>query len=520
MRKTCVSFFAGLAGFDLAFSRHGFEVTVQVEIEEACRKLEANKFPEAERIPDIRQINAVYRRFRKGKPIINYEKWKAIFKLLTDADVFCGGWPCQDLSVAGNRAGLSGERSGLWFALRRLIAIFRPAWFVGENVPGLLSSNEGRDFATVVSGLAQLRYWWSYRIFDAQFFGLAQRRERVFVVAGFGARSVAEILFEPESLCWDTPPSRETGQRVAPTIEGRAGRSGANNFATSGGLAHHSDSPVTANRIGGHHPRNCLDNETYVPTVARSLRATGNDKHREDSQSYVCMAHGQANAEIVSDGSPSLTCNHEAPILAFSSKDSGHDSQSDLSPTLRSMNFKDSHMNGGGQVAIAFKPSHYTRDKDGAPSEVTPPLSADADKGDQEPLVFDTSKITSKGNYSQPKESAHPPAIAFKPNQGAKSRSLGSSEKLSPTLEGAAGGNNKPAVCVRSTVRRLTPTECEILQGLPRGWTSNFSDTVRYRMIGNSVAIPCVEFIARRISKAIDDQRNRVISQSANESST
>jgi len=107
-----------------------------------------------------------------------------------------------------------------------------------------------------------------------------------------------------------------------------------------------------------------------------------------DAGHIVVMSSGQANAEITADLSPALNCNRDGAPIAFSCKDHGNDAYADVSPTLRSMNNADSHANGGGQVAVAFKPSHYTRGKDGAPSEVAPPLSADADKGDQEAIVF------------------------------------------------------------------------------------------------------------------------------------
>lgn len=416
MKPTVVSFFAGMGGFDLAFERAGFKVILQVELDPNCQKVLAFKYPGVCLVANILALPAIHRRIRRGQKVENYEQWKRILALLSNADVFAGGWPCQDVSVAGQRTGLAGERSGLWFVLRRIIALFRPPWFIGENVPGLLSSRQGRDLRSVTAGLEELGYWWSYRTLDAQFFNVPQRRERVFIVAGPGARSVSQILFESNSLCWDHPPSRQAGQRTAPTLEGRAGRSGANNFATSGDLAatltkqyasHHGRSadnnggiaenhliPMTSNRIAGHHHRQDLDNETYVPVAdcARSLRAQSQSSHREDSETYV-LAHGQANSEVVSDGEPSLTCNHEAPIC-FSSKDSGNDA-GELSPTLRSMNYDKSHINGGGQVAIAFRAAG----QDGfTPSEQTPPIAATDGGGAGAPTVcFGSDTLTLQG---------------------------------------------------------------------------------------------------------------------------
>jgi DNA (cytosine-5)-methyltransferase 1 len=135
--------FAGIGGFGLGFEQAGFKTAWQAEINPQCLQLLSSKFPNAIQIPDVRGVATIWKRIRKGQKVKNYAKWKKIFKLIKSTDVLCGGFPCQDLSVAGARAGLAGERSGLWFAFRRIIALFRPAWVVIENVPGLLSSDGG-----------------------------------------------------------------------------------------------------------------------------------------------------------------------------------------------------------------------------------------------------------------------------------------------------------------------------------------------------------------------------------------
>jgi DNA (cytosine-5)-methyltransferase 1 len=136
-------------------------------------------------------------------------------KHLKSVDVVCGGFPCQDVSVAGRRAGLAGERSGLWFEFHRIIAESNPRWVVIENVPGLLSSNAGRDFAVILRGLVECGYGVAWRILDAQYFGVAQRRRRVFVVGSLGNGRAAQVLFEREIGAWDYPPRRKTGTRIA-----------------------------------------------------------------------------------------------------------------------------------------------------------------------------------------------------------------------------------------------------------------------------------------------------------------
>jgi DNA (cytosine-5)-methyltransferase 1 len=131
------------------------------------------------------------------------------------ADVVSGGFPCQDVSVAGKRQGLAGSRSGLWWEFHRILAAIRPTWLVVENVPGLLSSNDGRDFAAILGGLGELGYSLVWRVLDAQWFGVAQRRRRVFIVGHLGNRSPHEVLDLGQGCTGDSPPSRQAGPAVA-----------------------------------------------------------------------------------------------------------------------------------------------------------------------------------------------------------------------------------------------------------------------------------------------------------------
>jgi len=131
-------------------------------------------------------------------------------------DVLVGGTPCQSFSVAGLRGGLADERGNLALEYIRLAQRLRPRWLVWENVPGVLSSGAGRDFGSFLGGLVECGYGFAYRVLDAQYFGLAQRRKRVFVVGYLGDwRRAASVLFEPESLRGHPAPGRETGERVA-----------------------------------------------------------------------------------------------------------------------------------------------------------------------------------------------------------------------------------------------------------------------------------------------------------------
>jgi len=198
MTLTFGSLFAGIGGFDLGFERAGMACKWQVEIDDKCRQVLAYHWPDVDR--SVTDVTAA------GK------------RNLEPVDVICGGFPCQDVSVAGKREGLSGKRSGLWFQFHRVLAELKPRWVVVENVPGLLSSNGGRDFAAILRGLVKLGYGVCWRVLDAQFAGVPQRRRRVFIVGSLGGGRAAEVLFESEGSAWNPAPSREAGERVTGSL--------------------------------------------------------------------------------------------------------------------------------------------------------------------------------------------------------------------------------------------------------------------------------------------------------------
>ena len=210
--------FSGAGGFSLGFEAAGFETVAFSEIEPfPCRVL-AHRWPEVPNLGDVCQIDGEEIRERFG-PI----------------DVVSFGSPCQDWSVAGKRLGLEGERSSLFHEAIRIIQGVRPEFAIFENVPGLFSSAGGWDFAAVLDEMAEsgaLDIAWS--VLDAQWFGVPQRRRRVFVVCDFRGERAGEILSLSEGVCRDTPPSREAREEaagssvpsVASTLGGGAGQRG------------------------------------------------------------------------------------------------------------------------------------------------------------------------------------------------------------------------------------------------------------------------------------------------------
>jgi DNA (cytosine-5)-methyltransferase 1 len=255
---TGVSLFAGVGGFDLAMQRQGVKVVASVEIDKNCNQVLAQHFPDATQFTDVTTV--------KGEDLIN-----AGFTPRTG--IITGGFPCQDLSVAGKRAGLAGERSGLFWEIARLVEETQTEYFIIENVPGLLSSNNGADFGVVIGTMADLGYSLGWRVLDAQHFGVPQRRRRVFVV---GRRtpdsSVAEILFKSEGLRGNTSQSKQEGKdltRETPSSFGQTGFAkytpGVTTLTATGYKRPEDNVVVTSSSFGG-----------YTEGVG-TLRANGGD---------------------------------------------------------------------------------------------------------------------------------------------------------------------------------------------------------------------------------------------------
>ena len=166
------SLFAGIGGFDLGFEQAGFKTAWQVEIADFPHEVLRDRFPHAKQLRDVQTCLP--------------ELWPV--------DVIVGGFPCQDVSAMGKRAGLAGKRTGLFFDTMHIVSTLKPRWLVLENVPGLLSSNNGRDFEVVLETLAQCGYVGFWRVLDARYFGVASRRRRIFILAGLGEQPPLEFM--------------------------------------------------------------------------------------------------------------------------------------------------------------------------------------------------------------------------------------------------------------------------------------------------------------------------------------
>ncbi len=406
-------------------------------------------------------------------------------------DALVGGTPCQAFSVAGLRGSLSDARGNLTLTFVRIAdaidAVRRadgraPAWIVWENVPGVLSVADnafgaflgglvggdaalkpprGRGWtdAGVVSGPSRCAAW---RVLDAQFFGLAQRRRRVFVLARAGAGSwqAADALLPViESMRWHPAPRREVGQKAAPCLAARTRGGGGLGtdaeldgalIAAYGGnnTAGPIDVATACNAHGGPHGRLDFASETFV---AHALRGEGFDASEDGTgrgTPLVPVAHAfdarQSDVLQYGDRTGPLDTDGHSVAVAFSCKDHGADAASDVAPTLRAMGHAGSHANGGGQMAVACE-------------------------------IADT-------------------------------MSVGANQTTGFFGDIAAHGMQ---------VRRLTPVECERLQGFPDGYTaipwrgrsaSECPDGPRYKALGNSMAVPVMRYLGERIV-AVESER-------------
>lgn len=211
---TLVELFAGIGGFSCGFERAGVRTVAAVEINPAARSVLENNFPDAALFDDVTKVGG--------------DELRAV-GFVPERGIITAGWPCQDISIARRGEGLTGHRSGLFSEVVRLLSELQPRWFVLENVPRLLSVNAGRDMGIVLRSLGECGYGMAWRVFDAQHFGVAQRRRRVFFVGHLGdtGAASAEILFEPEGLpihtqkveATRTKRSRRLGMGIIPSRE-------------------------------------------------------------------------------------------------------------------------------------------------------------------------------------------------------------------------------------------------------------------------------------------------------------
>ena len=434
----------------------------------------------------------------------------------SDVNVLVGGTPCQSFSVAGLRKGLDDPRGNLMLTYLAIAAKHRPKWLVWENVPGVLSSNGGLDFASLLRGMGELGYGFAYRILDAQYFGVAQRRRRVFVVGYLGNwRPAAAVLFERHSLQGHPAPSREKGQGIAPTIK----------------------ASVETGGVDVEHPMVPVMHSCISPALkARDAKGPSSDGDGDgDGAILVPMMLPIALQDVraVEKMQNGKGWNDDGTAYTVDT----HATQGVAQPIpIDSMN----HIGRGDKHSFGDFVS-------GAPSYT---LTKHHSHAVAQPLPFDTTQITSPQNGNNPKAGdpchplaagAHPPAICLM-DQGGSAMTIendmtgtlrrethghepvvmqvvGFEEnfhaiketQIAPamTTKGYGVTQNAGGLGIRQAmaVRRLTPVECERLQGFPDGYTDiqpkgkATPDGPRYKALGNSMAVPVMAWIGKRIQE-------------------
>ena len=412
--------------------------------------------------------------------MLRFAEWRRDAAL----DLLCGGTPCQSFSVAGLRKGLADPRGNLTLTFLAIAARYRPKWVVWENVPGVLSDRTGA-FGAFLGGLAELGYGWAYRVLDAQFAGVPQRRRRVFVVGCAGDwRLAAAVLFERHSLQGHPAPSREARERPAPTISARTKGGGGlgTDFDCDGGLVTFAQNQLGEVRTGD--VLNTLNTNSNAsgrntpmicaPETARCIATR--EGTSQDWETTAMVAHaldsfsaGRCTEDGTGRGTPLVP-------LGFYVKGDAADN-SEVASTLRAMPNQ-----GHSSQAVAFVQNSR--------SEVrTMPyagaLAADHGVQQQNYVAFTLHGADKTINTATETEIAG--SIRTKPP--------GSIENSSTT-----------AVLHSMQVRRLTPRECERLQGFQDDYTlieyrgKPAADGPRYKALGNSMAVPVVRWIGERIA--------------------
>ena len=352
-------------------------------------------------------------------------------------DLLVGGTPCQSFSIAGLRGGLDDDRGNLALEFLRLAQRKRPKWLVWENVPGVLSSNGGRDFGSILGGMVECGYGFAYRVLDAQYFGVAQRRRRVFVIGCLGdATSAAAVLFERHSLQGHSSPRRKKAEEVAGTIT-RSSFSGGAGGKPEGAAVNH-----------------------FVPDVSKCLTTRTGGCFDPEMETFPII--GGIDYENNAHGADDPT----GPLLKGS-------------PT------------GGGRPlpVVAFEWQRGASQNIEFTDDFSPALIKS-----QTPAV--AIPINTQLGLRGPDNA----------NSKRKGVGVGNEGDTSFTLQ----RSHSHAVATQSAVRRLTPIECERLQGFQDNYTSipwrnksadECPDGPRYKALGNSMAVPVMRWIGERINE-------------------
>jgi DNA (cytosine-5)-methyltransferase 1 len=429
-------------------------------------------------------------------------RWKEWGLEPGSVDVLVGGPPCQAFSVAGLRQGMADPRGNLSLVYFGLVNHLKPRWVIYENVPGLLSARGGSDFSALLSALAECGYGFAYRMLDAANFSLAQRRKRIFLVgfrdAGTGVgdwRPPSAVLFDGKSVFGNPPTKSRKGKGVAsPTGEG----------VDSDGLQ-----TTVGTLCADTHPGAYSGQDAYTGRLIPARVSDGGVAGLVDPRPVIVdrAAYNQGiNAQyntfidhtdlcptIIAKG-PHAVQPPQQVLYENHPNDSRVTSPLDIAPTVAAR-----FGTGGGNVPFVQNISGMAIPID------TRNVTRDPDKKDE--MNRQGVGVGADGDPCHTLTSSHVNAVAFQPGNLVRRAGSDPSTEVFPTLSKDSGDQN-PHVAVNMAVRRLTPEECEALQGFERGHTKiswkgkpadQCPDGPRYKAIGNSMATTCMRFIGQRI---------------------
>lgn len=494
---------SGIEAASVAWEPLGWEAQWYAEIEHFPSAVLAHRFPTVPNLGDMTKIHET-KHFQNAT-----------------IDLLVGGTPCQSFSVAGLRKGLDDPRGNLMLTFLSLAGRKKPRWIVWENVPGVLSSNKGRDFGTFLTALGQLGYGFAYRVLDAQYFGVAQRRRRVFVVAYLGDwRPAAAVLFERNSLSGHPPKGREKREATSADAQGGSGGGGKStgvNPELMATLCAKDNEKWGCNQWVN-------EGKAIVEPKASALL---------EPKTTLFATSGQSNAVFSSDVALTLNANNDLPYVthAFKVRGGSEDNTGEQGGTPG----KKAGKGYLGQDEKAFTIG-TTQDQ-----QIAQPIAF------KEPCPTITAKMQGSSGWAPYNETDH---LVGQPVPFRKVRRAQSTDDhetwekdetantintfdvgdvrttqavLQPNIAPTLTASNDPSRSPQSSevtnqikavyqalmaIRRLTPTECERLQGFPDDWTlipyrnkpaDQCPDGPRYKACGNSMAVPVMRWIGERI---------------------
>jgi DNA (cytosine-5)-methyltransferase 1 len=510
-----LSLFSGIEAASVAWKDLGWEPVGFSEIEPFPCAVLKHRFPNTPNYGDI-------------------TKWKEWGLVPGTVDVVCAGSPCQAFSTAGLRKGLDDPRGNLALVTLGLVEFLKPKWFIWENVPGVLTAQSGSAFGAILTALGDIGYGWSYRVLDAQHFGVPQRRRRVWLcgyrdpVTGVADwRPPAAVLSFSESLCWN--PAKSWKKRKAPADDAASGAGATGNEGGAGAGCWWDGGQVSQTLDAVLSKGQTMPEKNRFPAVLEPtpFRKSKRAQSETDDESWV---EGQeANTLNNFDLGDTRTTHAVVEPICFEprSQDGHARVCGDVSPTLNTAQV------GQRQpcVAISFQPGNLRREAGADPSTKTFP-TLKCDSGDQSPhvAIVQASELRMRGEMT---EKDICPTLTAGAKQGdteplavhpvipldgmnllsrlgecGENHSIQSFNPGDPSFTLKKGGTQH-GILTPMAVRRLTPTECLRLQGFPDGWTQipwkgktaeECPDGPQYKAIGNSWAVPCARYIGERIN--------------------